>query len=126
MPCCKSHPTTDLIGIEGFLPSKYGRSGTLIIFLLLVPRVIRREALAAVPVMSIKTAKLHGLWRDLLKPSGYCYGPPCRTLRKLFILTAGCVYVFCLFLLQKNDYLLIEVRTLYINYFTIPTSVQDF
>ena len=63
LPVCKSYPTTDLIGIGGFLPSKYGRIGALIIFLLLIPRVIEREALPALPVMSTKTAKLHYSWR---------------------------------------------------------------
>jgi hypothetical protein len=62
-PVVKSHPTTDLIGTGGFLSSKYGRSRALIIFLLLVSRVIKPEALAARPVMSIKTAKLHCSWR---------------------------------------------------------------
>jgi len=60
LPCCKSYPTTDLIGTGGFLPSKYGRIGVLIFFfILLVPWVIKREELAALPVMSTKTAKLH-------------------------------------------------------------------
>jgi hypothetical protein len=63
LPGCKSYPTTDLMGTGGFLPSKYGHSGVLIIFLLIVPRVIKREALAAPPVMSTKTAKLHCSWR---------------------------------------------------------------
>jgi hypothetical protein len=46
----------------------------------------------------------------LLKPSGYCYDPPRRTLRKLFFLAAGCVLVFCVVLTQKSDYFFIHLQ----------------
>jgi len=36
----------------------------------------------------------------LSKPGGYCYDPSRRKFRKISFLTAGCVYVLCVVLIQ--------------------------
>lgn len=102
----KSRPATYLRDTVGIPPSKYGHTGTLIIFLLLNPRLINRGALDAVTVMSTKSANQHCSWRGTFQ--SLVVTVMSHRVENFGNYSFWLQIVFCVVLRQKSDYLFIH------------------